>query len=99
MYLNATRCQVRPDVDVRELMRRSYPEVTPLLRQLAGLRSYYDTQVADDAFLSITVWDSQADCEKGLQQLGPWVAQNLGPLLAGAPQREGGEVIGHSDEG
>lgn len=97
MYLNATRCQVRPDVDLGDLMRRSSPEVAPLLRQLPGLRTYYDAQVADDAFLSVTVWDSQADCEKGLQQLGPWVKQHLAPLLVGAPQREAGEILGQSE--
>jgi hypothetical protein len=97
VYLNVTRCQVRPGADLRGVMQRSLAELGPVLRDLPGLRAYYDAPVAADAFVSVTVWDTQADCARGLQQLGPWVAQHLGPVLAGPPQREAGEVVSQGE--
>ena len=97
VYVNVTRVQVQPGVDLQELAQRSSRELAPLFRQLAGFQSYYDVKVADDTILSITIWDSQTDFENGLKQLVPWMTQNVAPFFAGAPDRIGGEVLSQSE--
>ena len=79
--------------EVRILRRRAEQDLPALARSLSGFRGLYLSQVADDEVMAVWLWDSRADSEQALGQVGLWLMQQVLPALDRPPERVGGEVL------
>ena len=95
MFVAVSRFHFRtlPQDEVRILRRRAEQDLPALARSLAGFRGLYLSQVADDEVMAVWLWDSRADSEQALGQVGPWHMQQVLPALDRPPERVGGEVL------
>ena len=95
MFVSVSRFHFRTlDQDeARVLRRRAEHDIPRLLRDVPGFRAFYLSQVADDEVMAVWLWDSRADSEQALGQVGPWLMQQVLPALDRPPDRVGGEVL------
>ena len=75
-------------------------EVARLERELPGLvadrpgyRGVYWARTDQNEALTVSLWDSPAEADAAFEAIRPWLAEVLGPLMAGAPQRRVAEVL------
>jgi len=66
-------------------------QILPTVRQVAGLRHVYIAPTDADTWLSVLLYDSQAQAEAGLATLVPVVRQHMGDTVEGM-ERHAGEV-------
>lgn len=57
-----------------------------------GFHAYYALTLTDREVVSWQVWETQADAERFLQHVAPWIQQNVSPLLTSPPQRIAAEI-------
>ena len=99
MYANLTEYRFRYDqgeqseVSIQRLMGTTEREAMPIAAGQAGFRAYHFVRVAPDVVLSISLWDDEAACERGLATMLAWARENTAPYLAAPPVRQAGEVI------
>ena len=99
MYANLTEYRFRYDqgerseADIQGMLERTEREALPLADNLPGFQSYHFVRVAPGVVLSISMWDDQAACERGLGTMLAWARENTAPYLAAPPERRAGEVI------
>lgn len=67
--------------------------LVPLLKAQPGYRGYFEVIAAERESVSITLWASQSDAERGLAAIRPQLMELLGSALAGPPERTFGEVV------
>ena len=94
VYAAVTRIRTHTPFDEAAWERGRRDVIEPLTQQ-AGFRAYYTVQASDTDYLAISVWESAADYERALQQLGPVMSDVIEPYLVGSPERIAGEVVEH----
>lgn len=92
MYAVNTHFQFREPMS-ENLRDAIVQNIVDPLSKAPGFRGYYAMAPSDRDVVTFMVWDSQADAERYLEQVTPWMQQNVVPHLTNPPQRTGGEVV------
>ncbi len=83
--------------DVKEVNRVALAELLPVLRTIAGFRSYEIVDTGNGTVASIGVFDNKEAAENANQQARAVVQRTaLKDLLPNAPEITVGEVLGHA---
>jgi hypothetical protein len=67
-------------------------QLLPVVRQVEGLRHWYVVPVGGDTWLTVLLYDSQAQAEAGLSSLTPIAREALGDALE-SMDRHAGETV------
>ncbi|MBM3225713.1 MAG: hypothetical protein FJZ47_18205 [Candidatus Tectomicrobia bacterium] len=95
MYAAIRQGQANPGA-VQEVARRIQEGYIPILRNTPGFVAYYLVDTGNDAGLSITIFETQAQEEEFQQRANDWARQHLVPIMQGPPQPSTGEVLLHA---
>ena len=71
-------------------------EIGTQLSQQPGFRSYTVVRTAESEVVVITVFDTRADLEQGVNAVAEFTRQRLAPLEAAPPDRRAGDVLYHT---
>ena len=83
--------------NVKEANRVAMAELLPLLRTIAGFRSYVIVDTGNDTITSIGTFDSKESADNANQQARAWSAGSaLKDLLPNPPEIIVGEVLGEA---
>lgn len=95
MFVNVGRFRFRSmaQAEQQRLAQGIEQEIGPIVRASSGFRGVYFARPDDDELMAVWLWDSEADWQSALAQLGPYLQQHVVPNLAQPPERVGGEVV------
>jgi len=95
MFVVVGRFRFRPmgQDEQQSMMQLWDREFVPLVRECRGFRSVRFVRLSDDEMMTDWHWDSEADWDAAQAKFGPFLQQHVGPNLAQAPERVGGEVV------
>ena len=68
-------------------------EIATLLGGQPGFRSYTLVRTGEREVVVVTVFDSEAQLERAVEEIGQQVHQRIGSLVEGSPERRDGEVV------
>jgi len=92
LFAAIRRGKVKPGM-AGEFAKRVEAGALPVMKGMDGFRAYYLVAGADDSITAVSLFTNQAVAQTSTQTLMPWIKENLGPLLASAPEAADGEVL------
>jgi quinol monooxygenase YgiN len=91
MYVSSMLWRFKPGT--RDRVRKAIQDqILPAVRQVEGLRHWYVAPVEEDNWVSVLLYDSQAQAEVGLSSLTPIARQAMGDALE-STERHAGEIV------
>ena len=95
MYASIRKGKIRPGTVVAEVAPLIDSGALPILDGIPGFKAAYVVYGDDDTFTAISIFAVRAAAEQSNTRILEWIRQNLGAMLAGAPEGTIGEVVAH----
>ncbi len=92
MYIVSTRWLYRRPLTEAEQERGQADVVDGVLARAPGFRAYYYGPISDTEALAVSVWESEADWKRALEQQNAVLPRVAGEAIAGEPQRTAVQV-------
>lgn len=93
MYASIRTGAVNPGSNIAEVVKAIETGALPILRGIAGFKAAYIVHGDNDTFVAISIFADRAAAEAGNRLILDWLRQNLGPMLARAPEVMVGQVM------
>lgn len=92
LFAAIRRGKVKPGT-AAEFATRVKTGALPVMQKMDGFKGYYLIAGADDTITAVSLFTNKSVAETSTQTLMPWIKENLGPLLASAPEASDGVVL------
>jgi hypothetical protein len=93
MHLSIRKYKTSAPAEVTRKVKKGF---IPIISQAAGFVAYYAIDAGEGQWASVSVFETKAGAEKSTRLAAEWAKENVGPLLAGAPDVTAGKVIAHA---
>ena len=94
MYASVRRYKTTPGSPA-EISRRVNQGFVPIISKAPGFVAYYVVEAANDAVVSISIFQTEAEAEGSNLMARDWVKANIAALFAGPPDITAGTLSVH----